>query len=60
MTSDEIKNLRDRAFQWTKTNLVGKVVNHQDIEQPIELNNKGIKHTLKGKILPTPINYLKI
>jgi len=46
-----IKELRESAFRWAKENLVGQVVHHKDIKREIEINNAGIKHTLKGKNL---------
>jgi Large polyvalent protein-associated domain 3 len=51
MTEDQIKELRDKAYQWAKENLVGQIVQHDAIEAAIEINNKGVKHTLKGKNL---------
>lgn len=51
MTEEEIKVLRDEALQWAKENLLGTFVKHNAIEKPIEIGNKGLKHTLKGKNL---------
>jgi hypothetical protein len=51
MTEEEIKALRDEALQWAKENLLGTFVKHNAIEKPIEIGNRGLKHTLKGKNL---------
>lgn len=42
----EIEYIRNEVFAWAKSNLYGKKIKHSKIEQPIEINRTGIKHTL--------------
>ena len=46
-----IQKYRDSIFIWTKQNIKGKIVINKYLEQSIEISNKGLKHTLKGKNL---------
>jgi len=46
---EKLIKLRDEVFSWAKIELQGQIVFNTDAQIEIFINNRGLKHTLKGK-----------
>ncbi len=46
---EKLIQLRNDMYSWAKIELVGTKIINDDSKIEILINNKGLKHTLKGK-----------
>jgi hypothetical protein len=52
---ENISQIKEQVKKWIKENLVGKQIFHPQLEQIIEFNKRGLKHTLARVYQPFDI-----